>query len=225
MRALETSGGVVTGSSTLKVLLPCNQRASEAPDLNLVVLNGGAAPVGLFLQRAGYKWKATFVAQYLIDTVKNCFYFRHSSSGRLIILTESTRNTVLNVVLEGKSSLSISAITPKNIYSYYPAFTARGYAFSGLIGATSPEIQAARKLWGLDLRDPCLYPLKDDEECGVECPRLLRKTRKGHGIGVVCWNKEGLELGDLGNQRLSWQLGVACVNPKCKDKEPKLYSG
>lgn len=135
------------------------------------------------------------------------------------------RNTILSVVLNGKNTATMNIITARNVYCFYPAFTARGKAFCGLTEHTEADARTALSLWGIDLRDPIMQPLIDDKACGMECPKLCRKVLGGRGIGRFCWDKNGVELNNLMGERFLWKLGDGCLNPRCNDKSPELYNG
>lgn len=222
MSTLEMTDGVITGSSTLKVILPYKYRGSKAPNLNIIVPAGAMAAIGVFLFTMGYTCKEIPVDRVKLETVEACFHFRFPGTSRLIIITESTRPTVLNVLLEGKSTASMNAITARNIYCFYPTFTANGYAFCGLMDHSLLEALKMERRWGLELRDPALHPFEDGRKCGLECPRRIRKVQEG-GIGKTCWNSNGREDVVLGRQRFTWKLNDYCLNPRCEDKEPELY--
>lgn len=224
MKILETTNGVITGTSTLKVLLPHDRRSAAAPNLNIIVPKDEMSALGLFLHTRGFRWKSVPITRMLSDTVEACYLFRHPQSKGFIFVTKSTRPTILNVLVENKNTATMNAITARSIYSLYPALTASGKAFSGLTQYTVADGLTMALRWGLDLRDPTVHPLEGDRECGYECPRRFRKMQGG-GIGMVCWNKDGIERTLLSDQRVSWRLSDYCLNVRCRDKEPELYHG
>lgn len=223
---LRVSRGCLTGSATLQVLMPYELRCNfVAPNLNIVVPLGELAPIGLFLAERGYTWCKTLrVAKKLLNTVESCLLFKHSTTGQLVIVTESIRPTVLNVIIEGRNTATMNIITSRNIFSLYPAFTARGHAFCGVINHTATDSITMASIWNIDLRNPLTEnPFPEGTKCGVECGRRRRRLG-GRGIGLVCWNPKGKEDGDVfGNKRMYWMLNEGCLNPGCQDKEPELY--
>lgn len=224
MKILEITDGIIAGTSTLKVVLPYVRRNVEAPNLNVIIPRDELPAIGLFLHTMGYRWKSVPVARVLSDTVEACFLFRHPQSRQFIFVTESTRPTVLNVLVESKNTAAMNAITARNIYSLYPALTASGNAFSSRTQYSVADGLTMALRWGLHLRDPTMHPLVGDRECGYECPRRFRKMQGG-GIGMVCWNRKGMESVVLSDQRVSWNLSDYCLNVRCRDREPELYHG
>lgn len=228
MFILRATKGGLTGSSTLQVLLSPEQRGIRAPDLNIVVPHGGVPPIGHFLFVRGYKWcRKVIIKEELLNTVEKCLHFRHYRTRRLVIVTESVRPTILNVVIEGQNTSTMNVITGKNIYSFYPALTARGQAFCGVVENTAMDSYSAACLWNINLRNPLTGPpFSEPTRCGVECGRRRRRLAggRGVGVGVVRWNRQGAEHGEVfEDQRMSWTLSGACINPGCQDKEPELY--
>lgn len=226
MFALQTTKGGISGSSTLQVLLPYEVRGYRAPNLNIVVPRGEFHPMAIFLFDQGYTWcRNVRVTEELLNTVEHCVHFRHSNTRRLVILTESVRPTILNVVVEGRNTAAMNVITGRNIYSLYPAFTARGQAFCGVVEHNMLDTYTAARQWNINLRNPLIEPpFSEPTRCGVECGRRRRRLAGGRGIGLVCWKKDGVEHGDVfEDQRMSWTLSGRCINPECRDKEPKLY--
>lgn len=225
MAVLEATGGGITGSSTLKVIGPYDRRGQVAPNLNLVVPRGQLSVMAFFLEIQGYSWRAPRQARDMLNTVEICLHYRHEVTGRLIIVTESRRDTILSVVLDGKNTSTMNIITARNLYSFYPSFTASGRAYCGLTTHTEADSRQAARLWGIDLRDPITQPFIDDSACRMECPKLSRKVLGGKGVGRFCWDQHGVEHKDLGCERFSWSLGNRCLNPGCNDKDPALYNG
>lgn len=214
---LEDTGGVMTGSSTLKIILPCDRRWITAPDLNIVVPKGGTDIMKTFLEDGGYKAQPLKLDPKLRDKVVICTQLRHGLSGAVVLITESSRNFILNVILDGKNTANMNIVSARNIYSFYPEFTASGRAYCGY---TSPNIfdksEAAK--WGLVLRDPLNDRYRRDR-CGDECPRLQRRMNGLRGVGFVCWNKIGKEYPVLADQRVEWSLGPYCVNRWCPNTD------
>lgn len=222
---MSATNGAVTGSSTLKVILPFDRRGCTAPNLNIVVPEGGYPAVGLFLRDRGYRGKRVMITRALFATVRACIRFTHPVTRSVVFVTESTRPMVLNVVLEGKNTATMNIITQRSIYCFYQTFTAGGNGFYSDVVSNAPsDLVKSANLWGLNLRDP----FEEDDEgriCGLECPNRPRKMLSGQGIGRVCWNRSGYELVVPVDTRMYWNLGGYCVNPGCLDKEPELYHG
>lgn len=225
MAVLESTGGVITGSSTLKVILPYERRSSSAPNLNVVVPLGGFGPACTFLRCAGYRGRMLVTSPPLLRTVRACAHYTHPTTGRIVIVAESTRSSVFNVVVKGKYTSSMNMITPRSIYTLYQALTATGYALCGASYSTPLDVLNASTLWGIDARGPNEQLDDDDRICGLECPRRSRKMLGGYGVGQVCWDPSGCETGMERNERMQWKLGDYCSNPGCRDKEPELYCG
>lgn len=225
MAVLESSSAVVTGSSTLKVILPCERRSSIAPNLNIVVPLGRMESMESFIGDAGYRGRRLTIDDPLHITVRSCIHYIHPTTNRIIILAESARSTVLGVVVEGKNTSTMNMITSRSIYALYQGFTATGNALCGASYSTLLDISNAAALWGIDVQCPIEQLDDHGRICGLECPRRFRKMLGGYGVGQVCWNPLGRDTWMQGNERMRWRLGDYCPNPGCQDKEPELYRG
>lgn len=206
----------MTGSSTLQVLLPYNRRFIQAPDLNIVVPKAKQTSLLSFLQQKSYLPLQLKTKSCLLEVVTSCWHLTHVDTKHVILLTESTKPTTLNVVLNGNNTATMNLITAKTIYSFYHDLISTNHAYSGFIPITDLDIRSAAQ-WEIELRDPILF-LEDEqtEPCGVECPRMVRRMRNLIGIGTVCWNFEGSELPLMSEERMTWYLGPYCRNKYCR---------
>lgn len=147
-------------------------------------------------------------------TTASCYVFSVPSSEKSIMITESTTQSVLMVVLDGKNTLSMNAITANRLYSFYPVFTSKGRAYSTFYLAENIHKDAAAN-WGIVLNNP--EEVHFDSPCGLECPFIRRRVRGLRGIGLVRWNNdEGQKKSiDLEEQPIMWTIGATCSNPYC----------
>lgn len=169
-----------------------------------------------FLQQRGYQSLLLETKRCLLEVVSSCWQLTHVETKRVILLTESTKPTILNVVFKGKNTSSMNLITAKSIYSFYHNLISTNLAYSGFILIDELDIRSSAR-WGIELRDPMLF-LEDEQTapCGVECPKVVRRMRNLFGVNAVCWNTEGEEMPLLSEERMTWYLGPYCRNKYCK---------
>lgn len=209
---LENTEGVITGSSTLKVLLPYERRRHiKTGNLNIVVPSGNSSAVVAFAEARQYIMKP--IENSRPPSIKSCSRLVHRDSGAVILVTESHRSTVLDIVLYSANTACMNIITPRNVFSFYPKLTANGEASCEYVMATNEEVDKAKE-WGIDLQRP-LWHENEKIDCGIECPIRIRQIKGLEGIGVACWNKTGVEPQDIANQDWEWRLGTICVNMHC----------
>lgn len=212
---LNDAGGAITGSSTLKVTRPYIFRSNSAKNLNLVVPKGQSTRLLVFLVQHGYFPRMLKIKPVFLGIVHSCVHFVHHSSKQSIIVAESFRESILGVILESKNSSTMNLITARNIYSFYPVFSAKNLAYSGYIDH-SPADESSAAAWGIFLTSPGIWQDIPTTGCGDECPRIVRRMSTLDGIGLVCWNQNGREKVTLTQQRFYWTLGPTCKNPNCR---------
>lgn len=212
MSTLESVHGGIYGAATLPMLFPNHPRLTQ-PFINIAVPLGGTDPVSVMLASEGYSAKTVS-----IDVCWSKFYARVTHLSRdhgktIIIINESCCSSLIPVILGACTTASMNLLTPRNLYSLYPQFTATYRALSGYHQAT-PLLAQVNERYGVNLLCPRDLVISG-RTCGFECPSITRRLRGLFGVGVFCWNAEGKEDDDVTQDRYTWTLGEECPNTRC----------
>lgn len=139
-----------------------------------------------------------------------------------VTLTVSRTDDVLAVILNCGNTATMNALTEKSIYSFYPDLTLRnvalmggrwcGYSSTWMERYSRQGLTASRCTRGFD--GPCGYDA---------CPAIARRVVGLRSIGVMMWNREGLEEDDLGETSLAWSMNTMCQNWLCPNYGRKVW--
>jgi hypothetical protein len=137
--------------------------------------------------------------------------FSHEASRREVMLSKSTTRSVLSIVLSAHSTVSMAAITPRRVWTFYPALT---YERRVVAGYRIPDQAEVTKLHNRGFTFS-LTTARWEHMCRFACSAITRRVRGGRGIQSVEWNTSEGELNALTDHPFKWRLGVTCLNRCC----------
>lgn len=208
---MATAEAVIFASLALQSITADPCQPWVANNMNIAVPRGRVQRVREFLISQGYSEQKKMVGwQWRMSTL-SYHQFCHESSGQNIMLSESTTYSVLSVVLSARSTTSMTAITARRIWTFYPALT---YERQAIAGYRIPNQAEVTKLHDRGFMFS-FTTARWERRCRSACSAVTRRVRGGRGIQSVEWNTSEDELNLLTDHSFKWRLGVSCVNPWC----------
>ncbi|KAG1721254.1 hypothetical protein EDD22DRAFT_962558 [Suillus occidentalis] len=189
-RAITNSGAVVVGSTALALIL--RPALWQPKDLNLVVPRGLTDPLQLWLLKNGFcathNAQNTSIAPSMQNSVNSHRKFSHKSRPRLYItLTESVDDTILTVVLAGRTTAEKIYATAGGIFCAHPRLTFDRIVIPGFYGNLD-SLTSTRRDWYSEKK--MLYMPTTagwDDECGRDCPMLWNSVEDTKQTLIIDW--------------------------------------
>ncbi|KAG1894297.1 uncharacterized protein F5891DRAFT_1195433 [Suillus fuscotomentosus] len=230
------SGGVIIRWGALSLILHPN--SWKVNNLNIVVPRGavdklqhwllhhvfGTQPLHMMSNAPSMR---NFVNSH--QTLYKC-----STPDLLINLTESVDDTVISVVLAGRSTMEMSYVTPGGIFCSHPRLTLDHVVCPGFLSKDEKMIQDEIE-WYTDMG--LLYgeaTAVREGECHHDCPTLWRNVNDTKQVLLIDWtiNQGALDkhspLWHTNGQHHYWRLNQSCHNSHCSFRlhtsELLLYS-
>lgn len=214
MAALGKDNGVIVGSFVQALLKTDDGRDWEPQDLNVIVPNGRGLEMKSTLEAHGYNKTAGVVRFHMINSCVAHEIFKKDGKARITI-TEALTGNVLPSLFSCGNTATMNALTPRTLYSFYPSLTLQGKALTGPHWTDTYKERADRYVKQEISASVCTEGWKTP--CGyAACPAVARRMEGLRSIGVMVWNRNGVEEKDLTEWSMSWGINRVCRNVNCE---------
>lgn len=213
MTALGRDNGVVVGSFVQALLKSDEGRTWEPSDLNVIVPSGRGKELKVKMEAHGYKTTEGTVRFHMVNScVKHEILTANGKAN--ITITEALTGNVLPSLFSCGNTATMNALTPRRLYSFYASLTVNGKALTGHHWTDTYKDRADRYERQGIVASECTQAWKTP--CGyAACPAVSRRVEGLRSIGVMVWNRDGVEEKDLTEWSMSWGINRVCWNANC----------
>ncbi|OAX31430.1 hypothetical protein K503DRAFT_85354 [Rhizopogon vinicolor AM-OR11-026] len=212
---LDRSGGVITGSCAIKMLLGVDSTI-QSRDLNLIVPYGGFETMDAFILRILFFESIPGVVHPALSPLINR-YHAYLHQGRIVTLTEVKKDKdVLHVILSGASTSDMIFMTGGGLTSFFPDLTVRGLTVLTHVGGLV-RVDAGEKLGSIVRGSSSRFIIENDTSflvgpCGNLCPILWHHiTLDRAGYITVDWDIDHSVKNVLYGSDIEWWLNDYCL--------------
>lgn len=217
------SGAVIIGWGALSLILRPN--SWQVNNLNIVVPRGAVDELQHWLLHHGFATQPLHMTS-IAPSMQNFMnshqtLYKCSTPNLLINLTESVDDTVISVVLAGRSTMEMSYVTQGGIFCSHPRLTLDHVVRPGFLSKdekmTRAEIDQYTDMGLLYGEGTAVQ----EGECRCDCPTLWRNVNDTKQVLLIDWTinqgamDEHSPLWHTNGQHHYWQLNRSCHNSHC----------
>lgn len=217
------SGAVIMGLGALSLILRPN--SCHVNNLNVALPRGAVTELQHWLIHHDFDTQPlqmtsiTPSMQHFINSHQT--FYKRSTPNLKISLTESVDDTVLSVVLAGRSTAEMSYVTPGGIFCPHPRLTLDRVVCPAFLSndekMTQAEIERYTHMGLLYAETTAVW----EDECRRDCPTLWRNIKDTQQVLLIDWtiSRNAFDgrnpLWHTYGQHHYWRLSRTCHNSRC----------